>query len=145
MNMQPLALAFLAATAIGGLSWVFIYPVLSGEKKAESRRASVAKSEPAARQVDKTQRSRREQVEGTLKELEARRQKESKLMLSARLTQAGLDWTTKKFIILSAVLGLAGFAGGMMSGGGLFAPIGLAFAAGFGLPRWMLGFLKKRR
>ena len=48
MNMQTLALAFLAATAIGGLAWVFLYPLLSGEKKAESRRASVAESEPAA-------------------------------------------------------------------------------------------------
>ena len=47
MNMQALALAFLAATAIGGLAWVFLYPLLSGEKKAESRRASVAKPEPA--------------------------------------------------------------------------------------------------
>ena len=42
MNMQALALAFLAATAIGGLAWVFVYPLLSGEKKAENRRASVA-------------------------------------------------------------------------------------------------------
>ena len=39
MNIQALALAFLAATAIGGLAWVFIYPLLSGEKKAELRRA----------------------------------------------------------------------------------------------------------
>ena len=53
MKMQALALAFLAATAIGGLAWVFLYPLLSGEKKAEHRRASVAKPEPAARQVDK--------------------------------------------------------------------------------------------
>ena len=48
MKIQALALAFLAATAIGGVAWVFIYPLLSGERKAESRRASVAKSEPAA-------------------------------------------------------------------------------------------------
>ena len=51
MNIQMLALAFLAATAIGGLAWVFIYPLLSGEKKAEHRRASVAKQEPVARFV----------------------------------------------------------------------------------------------
>ena len=64
MKIQALALAFLAATAIGGVAWVFIYPLLSGERKAESRRASVAKSEPtAARTADKNQRSRREQVE----------------------------------------------------------------------------------
>ena len=59
-------------------AWVFIYPLLSGEKKAESRRASIARSEPAAaRQVDKSQRSRREQVEGSLKELDAAARKRS--------------------------------------------------------------------
>jgi len=111
MNLQMLALAFLAATAIGGLAWVFIYPMLSGEKQAEARRASVAKPEPAARRADnKNQRTRREQVEGSLKELEARRAKESRIALSTRLTQAGLDWSEQKFWMVSGVLGLAAFA-----------------------------------
>ena len=146
MKIQALALAFLAATAIGGVAWVFIYPMLSGERKAESRRASVAKLEPAAaRTVDKNQRSRREQVESSLKELEARRQKESKVALSTRLMQAGLDWTTQKFMIVSGVLAVVCFAGALLGGGGLLAAAGLAFAGGFGLPRWGLSFLKKRR
>jgi tight adherence protein B len=146
MNMQTLALAFLAATAIGGLAWVFLYPSLSGQNKAESRRASVAKSEPAARQVDKNQqRSRREQVEGSLKELDARAQKEKKVPLGMRLSQAGLDWTPQKFMIASGVLGVICFAAAFILGGGLLAGVGLAFAGGFGLPRWVLGFLKKRR
>src|SRR3954454_23144669 len=119
MNMQALALAFLAATGIGGVAWVFVYPLLSGEKKAEHRRASVAKAEPAARQADKNQRSRREQVEGTLKDLEARRQKETKLPLSNRLTQAGLIWSPQKFMVISGVLALASFAMTMLFGGGL--------------------------
>src|SRR6202048_4555299 len=101
MTTQAIALTFLAATAIGGLAWVFLYPMLSGEKKAENRRASIAKPEPTARSVDKNQRSRREQVEGSLKDLEARRQKEKRLPLSRRLTQAGLDWSTQKFMIVS--------------------------------------------
>src|SRR5436309_1548579 len=145
MKMQALALASLAAVAIGGIAWVFIYPLLSGEKKAESRRATVAKSEPAARNVDKTQRSRREQVEGTLKDLEARRAKEKKVPLSVRLTQAGLSWSTQKFTVVSAVLAAVIFMAVMLGGGGLLGAAGLAFAAGFGLPRWALGFLKKRR
>jgi tight adherence protein B len=145
MNMQALALSFLAATAVGGVAWVFVYPLLSGQKKAENRRASVARSEPAARQADKSQRSRREQVEGSLKELEARRQKESKVSLSKRLTQAGLDWSPQKFMIISGVLGAACFAMAMMLGGGLPGAAGLAFAGGFGLPRWGLSFFKKRR
>jgi tight adherence protein B len=145
MKMQALAFAFLAAAAIGGLAWVFIYPLLSGEKKAASRRASVAKSEPAARQVDKNQRSRREQVEGSMKDLEARRQKEKKVSLSVRLTQAGLDWSAQKFTVVSGIFAVASFLLAMLFGGGLLAAVGLAFAAGFGLPRWALGYLKKRR
>ncbi len=146
MKLQALALAFLAATAIGGVAWVFIYPLLSGERKAENRRASVAKSEPvAARGSEKGQRSRREQVESSLKELEARRQKESKVSLSTRLMQAGLDWTTQKFMIVSGILAAACFGIAIVAGGGLLAAAGLAFAAGFGLPRWGLSYLKKRR
>src|ERR1700712_3317787 len=145
MNMQMLALAFLAATAIGGLAWVFLYPLLSGEKKAEQRRASVARPEPVARQTDKAQRSRREQVEGSMKEVEARRQKEKKVSLSIRLTQAGLAWTTQKFMIMSGLLGAACLATALFMGGGLIGAVGLGFAAGFGLPRWGLSYLKKRR
>ena len=145
MNTQTLALGFMAATAVGGLAWVFVYPLLSGERKAEARRASVAKSEPVARQTDRAQRSRREQVEGSLKEVEARRQKDKKVSLSIRLTQAGLSWTPQKFMIISAVLGLGCFAIAFLMGGGLLGAVGLAFAAGFGLPRWILGYLKKRR
>jgi len=146
MKIQALALAFLAATAIGGIAWVFIYPLLSGERKAENRRASVAKSEPAAaRGADKTQRSRREQVESSLKELEARRQKESKIALSTRLMQAGLDWTPQKFMLVSGALAAICFVIAIVAGGGLLAAGGLAFAAGLGLPRWGLSFMKKRR
>ena len=145
MKIQVLALAFLATSAVGGLAWVFIYPSLSGEKKAANRRASVAKPEPAARQTDKNQRSRREQVEGSLKDLDARRLKEKKLPLSARLTQAGVTWSPRKFMMVSGVLGVIGFAIAMLFGGGLIAAAAMAFAAGFGVPRWSLGYLKKRR
>jgi tight adherence protein B len=143
--MQTLALAFLAASAIGGVAWVFLYPLMSGERKAENRRATVAKSEPVARNADKNQRSRREQVEGTLRDLEARRLKEKKIPLNVRLTQAGLAWSTRKFMVVSAVLAAVIFTAAMLAGGGLPGAAGLAFAAGFGLPRWALSFLKKRR
>jgi tight adherence protein B len=145
MNVQVLALAFLAAVAIGGVCWVFLYPLLSGERKAEQRRSSVAKQEPVVRQAEKTQRSRREQVESSLKDLEARAQKQKKVALNVRITQAGLDWTVKKFWIVSGVLGAAVLVGAFIAGGGPLGAIGLGFAAGFGLPRWLLSFLKKRR
>jgi len=146
MNLQSLSLVFLATVAVGGAAWVFLYPVLSGEKQAENRRASVAKPEPAAkRQSDKTQRSRREQVENTLKDLEARHEKANKVTLSKRITQAGLDWSMQKFFIVSAVLGLVFFAIGMFAGRNFLGALGLGLSGGLGLPRWGLSFLKKRR
>jgi tight adherence protein B len=145
MPMQALALAFLAFTAIGGIAWVFVYPLLSGEKKAESRRASIARPEPAARQADKSQRSRREQVEGSLKDLESRRLKEKSVPLNTRIGQAGLSWSVQKFWIISGILAAAGFFVAFTVGGGLLGAAGIAFGAGFGLPRWLLGYLKKKR
>ena len=146
MGMQTLALAFLAATAIGGLAWVFVYPSLSGERKAESRRASVARSDAPARQVEKTQRSRREQVEGSLKELDARRKKEKSVPLATRLAQAGLgSWTPQKFWIVSGISGAVGFVLAFVIGRHPLGAAAMAFATGLGLPRWLLGFLKKRR
>lgn len=146
MNIQMLALAFLAFTAIGGLAWVFVYPLLSGEKKAESRRASIARPEPAtARQADKSQRSRREQVEGTLRDLEARRLKEKSVPLSTRIGQAGLTLSVQTFWIASGFVAVAAGAAAFWMGGGLLGGVGMAFAAGFGLPRWVLGYLKTKR
>ena len=146
MKMQVLALAFLATAAVGGIAWVFLYPLLSGERKAENRRASISRAETSTiRQAEKTQRSRREQVETTLKDLEARRQQEKSVPLTVRLSQAGLDWTPQKFWIISAVVAAVFFAGALFAGGGLIGAVGLAFAGGFGLPRWALSFLKKRR
>ena len=49
MNVQSISLAFLATVAVGSVAYVFIYPMLSGENQAESRRANVAKPEPVAK------------------------------------------------------------------------------------------------
>ncbi|WP_456621756.1 type II secretion system F family protein [Bradyrhizobium sp. P5_C12] len=146
MNIQVLALAFLATAAVGGIAWVFLYPLLSGERKAESRRASISRADaPAAKQTEKSQRTRREQVETSLKDLEARRQQEKSVPLNVRLSQAGLDWAPQKFWIVSAVVAGVLFAVALFVGGGMLGAAGLAFAGGFGLPRWALSFLKKRR
>ena len=147
MNLETMALAFLAATAIGGVAWVFIYPLLSGERQAEKRRASVARSEAVRvnTSVDRAQRSRRQQVENSLKEIEDRSKKEKKVPLGNRITQAGLSWSKQKFFVISGVFGFFVFAIAFLLGSGLLAAVGLGFAAGFGVPRWVLGFLKKRR
>lgn len=144
MEMQTLALAFLTTVTVGGLAWVFIYPLLSGEKQAEKRRASFAKSEPSIR-VDDRVRTRRVQVEESMKELEQRLAQSKKLSIEARISQAGLAWTKQQFMIGSGVLGAAVLFVSFFGGAPLLPALGFAFAAAFGLPRWLLGFLKKRR
>ncbi|CAN5418124.1 type II secretion system F family protein [soil metagenome] len=144
MNMQALALAFLSAVTVGGFAWVFIYPLLSGEKQAEKRRASFARTEPALRIDDRT-RSRRVQVEESMKELEQRLAASKKVSLEIRIAQAGLSWTKQQFMIGSGVLGAIALIGTYVVGAPLAASLGFGLAAGFGLPRWVLGFLKKRR
>jgi tight adherence protein B len=145
MNMQVLALAFMAALAIGGVAWVFLYPLLSGERQAEQRRANFAKTEPVARRADRAQRTRRQQVEDSLKEVEDRSKKAKSVALSTRITQAGLSWSKQQFIIISAVLGVSLSLCGLFMNAGLLPSAAFGFAAGFGLPRWFLNFMKKRR
>jgi tight adherence protein B len=144
MDMQALALAFLSAVTVGGLAWVFIYPSLSGEKQAEKRRASFARAEPALR-IDDRSRSRRVQVEDSIKELEQRLAASKKVSLETRIAQSGLSWTKQQFTIGSAILGTVVLVVTFFGGVPLLPALGFALAAGFGLPRWVLGFLKKRR
>jgi tight adherence protein B len=146
MKIQALALFSLVAVAIGGVAWVFIYPLLSGERQAEKRRASVARPEPVVARVSRgAQKSRREQVEETLKELDVRAQKPKNPPLSVKISQAGLTWTKQKFMVIAAAMGLFAFVTLFFIGAGLLPALGVGFAAAFGLPLWMLSFLKRRR
>ncbi|HMK79685.1 MAG TPA: type II secretion system F family protein [Xanthobacteraceae bacterium] len=148
MPMQTLAIAILAALAGGGVIWVFVYPILSGERKAERRQQSVTRSDAAPRVAAASNRGpkvRREQVEETLKELEVRQKKLKNLPLPMRISQAGLSWTKRQFIIISVAIGAVLFVGGFLVSGSPLIAAALGFAGGFGVPRWLLLFLKKRR
>ena len=147
MDLQILALCSLVTVAVGGVAWVFVYPILSGERQAEKRMASVARPDPVSRAAPQrgAQRSRREQVEATLKELEVRQNKAKKPPLAMKINQAGLSWSKQQFMIISAILGVAVFCTAFFVEAGLLPALGLGFAAGFALPRWALSYLKKRR
>ena len=142
--MQAIALFFLAAVAVGGVAWVFVYPILSGDKKAEQRMANVAKSEPV--NVSRRQpKSRREAIEIALKEFEQRHKKSKSVPLAARISQAGLTWSKRQFFLISAGIAVVMFLLGILTGAGLLVGAALAFTGAFGIPRWLLSYLKKRR
>ena len=147
MPIQQLAMFFLAAAAVGGVAYVFLYPLLSGERHAEKRMESVSKADRVAAKTPAraAPKLRKDQLEETLKELESRRKKQRNPPLTVRIEQAGLSWSKQQFMIGSGVVGVLVFAAVFASGGGLPAAAVGAFAGAFGLPRWLLAFLKKKR
>ncbi|MFZ0196108.1 MAG: type II secretion system F family protein [Pseudolabrys sp.] len=143
--MQILAVFFLVSVAIGGVAYVFIYPVLSGERKAEQRIRNVASSDLTVRAARRPQKSRREDIETTLKDFEKRQKKSKNVPITVRIAHAGLSWSRRQFVIISASIGLGMFFAAFLSGTGLLPAAALGFAGAFGVPRWLLSFLKKRR
>jgi tight adherence protein B len=141
--LQTVALFFLGTVAMGGMAWVFLYPMLSGEKTVEKRMASAARAEPAVRTGRGKEKSRREQIEETLKELQAKKSKRPPLQ--SRIGQAGLSLSKRNFLLASAAFGIAVFLAAMIGRIGLLPALALGFAGGFGVPLWLISYLKKRR
>src|SRR3974390_3169419 len=142
--MQSIACFFLASVGVGVLAWVFVYPILSGDRKAEQRIANVAKSEPVT--ISRRQpKSRRDAIEIALKEFEQRHKKSKRVPLAVRISQAGLMWPKRQFFLISAGIAVGMFLLGILTGAGLLVGAILAFAGAFGIPRWLLSYLKKRR
>ncbi|MBI3435077.1 MAG: type II secretion system F family protein [Proteobacteria bacterium] len=144
MNLQMIAVFFLVSAAVAGVAWVFLFPILSGERNAAQRRASVA---PTARRASArgSSKSRREQVEESLSELEERNRKAKRVSLGVRITRAGLRWSKQRFYLTCAALGLLSVT--LLFAFGASPPVilGLGFAASVGVPLWALRFLAKRR
>jgi tight adherence protein B len=147
MVPQSIALFFLVTVAIGGVAWVFLFPILSGERQAEQRMESVARADPTLRKkvARSNQKPRREQIEETLKELEVRSKKAKRPPLVVRISQAGLTWSKRRFMITFGLAAGLVLVGAWAVGGGLLAALAAGFATAIGLPRWTLAFLKRRR
>lgn len=141
------AIAILAALCIGAIGFVFV----GGESKSQQRvarvtRAGNARLAPSAEgDVDNSEK-RRKQMQETLKTLEDK-QKEQKerIPLKTRIERAGLDIEPRIFYIASAVCGLVMMLGLKLAGLSLFIALLGGFAAAFGLPRWVLSYLMKKR
>ena len=123
--MQTYGIFLMVVVAIGGVGWVFLYPLLSGERTAARRMASVARAEPVTqRPVRGAQKSRREQIEGTLKQLEARQKTAKRVPLSVRIARAGLKWSTRRFMVTAGGGGCRGVPGGDDGGHRLAGRVG---------------------
>lgn len=141
------AIAILAALCIGAIGFVFV----GGESKSQQRVARVTRAgnarlaTAADSDVDNSEK-RRKQMQETLKTLEDKQKEQKKrIPLKTRIERAGLDIEPRIFYISSAVCGLVVMLVLKLSGLALFIALLGGFAAAFGLPRWVLSYLMKKR
>lgn len=109
--------------------------IIGGAAPREAARAKAAANTPDAR---------RKQIVKTLKEQD-RQQKKASLTIAARLRQAGLGENVRMFWAISGAVGLAVGVLPLLLGQTILIAMGAAFAAGFGLPRWVVGIMAKAR
>ncbi len=145
MDMSRLLIPLMAMLAVGGAFYALVYPFLSGDAKADKRRAAMQARSPqqvVARTNDAAKR--RKQVADSLKEIDARA-KSKKITLETKLIQAGLRWSKQKYFVISAVIGFVAAAAGFFFTGNPLMAIGGAIVGGVGFPAWLIGWLRKRR
>lgn len=146
MDPQVLIIAGLIALAIGGALFAVV-PYLTGEVKAENRLAAVGgqatKKSGAAVDRSKDIENRRKQVADSLKEIDQR--KNRKITLETKFQQAGVNWNRTQYYMIgvACAVGLTALVFYMSQNYYLLGPA--ALIGGFGMPSWILGFLKKRR
>jgi len=151
-QVTVIALAVLAALAVGGLVYALFYSRVRPASVAERRLSQVKQNTGIAaapgRVVD-TAAKRRKAVQETLRELEikeaAKAKSRSSPPLELRIEQAGLSWSRSFFFLFGAIVGAIFFVLAFVAGAPLYVGAGLAAAGAFGFPYWFVNFRRKRR
>jgi tight adherence protein B len=138
----------LAALAVGGVVYVLVMPFMSGERTASKRVANVAQGQARARTrvgLQQPLQMRRQQVQDTIRDLEAKQKASRRVPLRTKLVRAGLSIKPRIYYILCLLSGLLGGFIVLITGSSPLVSLLVAFACGFGLPRWILSRMIKRR
>jgi tight adherence protein B len=136
-------LAFIAITAVG-----FVFAG-GGNDKQNKRLKAISDGSRAARANDPNA-VRRQKMQDTIKGLrdkeEAKvKQRAAGKSIEDRIKQAGFTFSLSTFWIGSAVVAALAGVGSYVMSAPYYVAAGIAFAAGFGVPRWVLGMAIKGR
>jgi tight adherence protein B len=155
LDTNLVAFIALATFSAAALVYAFLFNKIGDENRTEKRIRLARRSEgdklavKSARDSKLEASKRRKTVEGSLKELEQRQKNRDKIIKSPpiklQIQQAGLSWTPQMFYIGSGVFALVLCAVCVIFGGPLYLLPGILLAAGLGIPRWVVSFLRKRR
>lgn len=149
------AFVLLAALSAGAIAYVFLFGRIENERKADRRLASVKAAETdrsvvvAARDRMAEAAKRRKSVQDSLAEIErkqkAKEQNTKKPPLKLQIKQAGLNLTMERFYLYSILCGIVVTGLAFMAQVPYWVLPGAFLAGSFGLPRWIVGFLRARR
>ena len=135
----------LAGIAVGGVVYVLAMPYMSGERKASKRVGNVAQGVQRRSAVPRSLQIRKQQVQDTIKDIEAKQKPKKRVPLRIRLIRAGLSMKQSTYYLLSCLTGVVGGFIVLVTGSSPLVSLLAAFACGFGLPRWILARMIKRR
>jgi tight adherence protein B len=151
-DLTTLAFVALVGVAVFGVLVALLFPLLvksAVEERVKSVSGNSSESRLSgirARLAEDSKDGRRRQIQDSLKQLEDReKERKKKVTLRTMIAQAGLDITVRTFWMISALVGLALGVLPALLGAPAIIGIGTAFVGFLGLPRWVIGFLRRRR
>jgi tight adherence protein B len=155
LDISLIAFIALATLSAAALVYAFLFNRIGDENRTEKRIKLARQSESdkfavkSARDSKLEASKRRKSVEGSLKELEQRQKNRDKIIKSPpiklQIQQAGLTWSMQTFYLGSAIFALILCVLVAFVGAPLYLVPGVLLAAGLGVPRWIVSFLRKRR
>ena len=153
IDKNTLLLMALIAMAAGAVIYAIFFNKISNERKQEKRVKSIKKNDgdrssrmaAEARLADA--QKRRQSTQASLKELEeqTKAKNPNKKGIKDQMRQAGMAGNMKKFTLFSVITAIVTSLLALILSGNLILTAAMLFIGGFGLPRWFVGWKRKKR
>lgn len=153
-NLTRIAFLFMVAVAVGGMAIALLYPYISGSAASTKRVKALAETNKNQNKQslrskllsEDPKEARRRQLQDSLSQLEeTEKQRKKRLTMRVALQQAGVDTPVRTFYLISAGLGVLIAFGTTIVGVAWYASIVAGIVGAFGIPRWFVNMLRKRR
>ena len=133
----------LVSAVVGTTAYVVMRPRMRLKRRLASIGISDSKGREGGGQVE-ARRQRR--IQDKIQQAQERKQgQKSRTDLRHKLMQAGLDLSVRDFVMASIIVGLLATGAAILAGVQVIAAPGVGLFAGLGLPRFILGYISKRR
>ena len=152
-DLTTLAFVIMVAIAVGGLIVALLFPMFSNNASS-SRVRSIASGKKEegkgnsfrSRFMEDSKDTRRNKIQESLNQIGQREKaKKKRPNIRTLLSQAGLDTTPRTFWMISVCTGIGFGIASFILGASPMIAGAVAFVGFLGFPRWVVGFLRKRR